>query len=245
MYINIATMYIDVYMRHSGIKTLNKYEKPREKATKQGINNLTNEELLAIILRSGGKDNSAIDLARNLLKKFFNFKNLLTVELEELLQIKDIGIAKATSIKASCEIALRILDKSENIQKITTPEDVYKLMYKDLYGKQQEYLYLLNLNNKSIPISKDLLTIGTNNQTLITSRDIYKKALAKNATSIILIHNHPSNDPTPSKEDLETTETVAEAGKKIGIPLLDHIIFSDTKYVSLKSLNIFNTYKFK
>jgi len=230
-------------MKHLRICELNAQEKPREKALKRGLHNLTNEELLAIILRSGGKDVSALDLSRNILKRFNNFKNILDVDIEELTQIKDIGIAKATSVKASCEIALRILDKSGDVKKISTPEDVYKFMYKDLYGKNQEYLYLINLNNKSVPISADLLTIGTHNQTLITSREIYKKALSKNAASIILIHNHPSNDPTPSKEDIKTTETVAEAGKKVGIPLLDHIIFADTRYVSLKSLNIFSTYK--
>ena len=229
----------------NSIKSLNNNEKPREKMIKNGIQNLTNEELLAIILRSGGKDTSAIELARFLLKKHTSFKKFLNIEFEELIQTKHVGVAKATSIKAACEIALRILDKSTEVKKISTPEDVYKLMYKDLYGKQQEYLYVINLDNKNVPISKDILTIGTINQTLITSRDVYKKALSKNATSIILTHNHPSNDPTPSKEDIVTTETIADAGKKIGIPLLDHVIFSDTNYVSLKALNIFSTYKFK
>jgi len=229
----------------NNINSLNQSEKPREKLIKRGISNLTNEELLAIIIRSGGSSASAIEVARNLLKTHSNFKNISNLELEELLQFKEIGIAKATAIKAACEIGLRIGDKSENVKKITTPKDVYDVIYKELYGKQKEYLYIINLDNKNRPISKEIITIGTTNQALISSKDVYQKALAKNAASIILVHNHPSNDPTPSKEDIITTEMIAEAGLKIGIPLLDHLIFTDTNYTSLKSLNIFSTYKFK
>jgi len=227
------------------IKDLNTQEKPREKLVLKGVSTLTDEELLAIILRSGGKESSVLDICRNLFKRYKNFKNLLNIEIEELLDIKDIGIAKATSIKALMEIALRVQQNTEELTQIKTPEDVYKLMYKHLYGKQKEYLYLINLNVKNKPISQDILTIGITDQTLVSSKDIYQKALAKNASYIILVHNHPSNDPTPSVQDIKVTEEVAEVGKKIGIPLLDHIIFADEKYVSLKSLNLFSTYKFQ
>lgn len=229
------------------IRNLSLFERPREKTATKGIKSLTDEELLAIILRSGGKYLSAIETAREILKQYGNLKNLLQLELEELTTIRDIGIAKATSIKAIGEIAVRIRyieDTSNKIKKINNPKDVYELMYKHLYGKPNEYLYLVSLNIKNIPISQDIVTIGTLDQTLINSRDIYKKALSKNAASIILVHNHPSNDPTPSIQDIKVTEAIAETGKKIGIPLIDHIIFTDNKYVSLKSLNLFNTYKF-
>lgn len=232
---------------NNSIRSLNLLERPREKLVTKGVKALTDEELLAIILRSGGKYLSAIEIARNIIKRYGNLKNLLQLELEELISIKDIGIAKASSIKVIEEIAVRIKyneDTQNKIKKISNPKDVYELMYKHLYGKPNEYLYLVSLNTRNIPISQDIVTIGTLDQTLINSRDIYKKALSKNAASIILVHNHPSNDPTPSIQDIKTTEIVAETGKKIGIPLIDHIIFTDTNYTSLKSLNLFNTYKF-
>jgi DNA repair protein RadC len=230
------------------IRNLNLFERPREKLVEKGIKSLTDEELLALILRSGGKNLSAIEVARYAIKQYGNLKSLIQLELEELTTIKNIGIAKATSIKAIGEIAQKIKydeESSNKIKKINNPKDIYALMYKHLYGKQSEYLYLVSLNVKNIPISQDIVTIGTIDQTLISSREIYKKALSKNAASIILVHNHPSNDPTPSPQDIRVTEMVAETGKKIGIPLIDHIIFTDTTYVSLKSLNLFNTYKFK
>lgn len=225
------------------ITDLNAQEKPREKLVTAGVSSLTDEELLSIIIRSGGKDSSALDTARKLLKKYGDFKHLLNTDIEELLTIKNIGIAKATCIKAMLEIAVRMKETPKELTAIKNPEDVYNLMYKHLYGKQKEHLYLINLNSRNHPISQDLLTIGTTDQTLVSSKDIYKKALAKNASYIILVHNHPSNDPTPSVQDIKITEEVAETGKKIGIPLIDHLIFSDSKYVSLKSLNLFNTYK--
>jgi len=222
---------------------LNNQEKPREKLVTTGEYALTDEELLAIILRSGGTTGSAITLARNIIKTYGSIRNIVSLDFEQLRNIKDIGPAKATSIKALGEISKRITGERNFREHISTPKDVYKAIYTELYGKQEEYLYILILDSRNKIISKELITKGTVNQSLISSRDIYKKALAKNATSIILIHNHPSNDPTPSKEDIIATEMVAEIGKKIGIPLLDHLIFADTGYTSMKSLNLFNIYK--
>lgn len=226
-----------------GIKSLNPQEKPREKLINLGVKNLTNEELLAIIIRSGGIKSSVLEISREILKKHKNFKNISNLEIEELSQFKNIGLVKATCIKAACEIGLRFNEDQIN-EKITTPKDVYDSMYKELFGKQKEYLYLINLDIKNKIISKDILTIGTVDQSLITSKEVFKQALSRKASSIILVHNHPSNDATPSKEDILATELVAEAGMRIGIPLIDHIIFADSNYTSLKSLNIFKTYKF-
>jgi DNA repair protein RadC len=225
------------------LKDLNKKEKPREKLKSIGIKALTDEEIIALIIRSGGKNNSAIDVARKIINKFEGFKGILNAELEELTNFNNIGLAKACALKAACEITTRMesthLQKNHEAQK---PEDIYNILRKDLYGKEKEHLYIVSLNPRNRIIAKDLISVGTVNQTLTYIREIYKTALTRNASSIIMAHNHPSNDPTPSEDDLKVTERVAIMGKDIGIPLVDHIIVCDTTFASLKALNLFKTY---
>ena len=226
------------------IKDLENNEKPREKMAAHGPSTLSDSELLAIVLRSGGKDGSAIDLARKILKEFGGLKGLANSEIEQLTKIKDVGIAKATSVKAACEIALRIDNKMEiENSEIKKPEDVFSTVKKDTFARNKEQLFLLSLNSRNRLISKDLISIGTLNETLIHPREVFKTALSKNAASIILVHNHPSNDSGPSTDDIKVTERIAKAGITIGIPLIDHVIVCDNGYTSLKSLNLFSTYK--
>ncbi len=230
-------------MRSQRIKDLNTSEKPREKVIKHGIEILTNEELLSLIIRSGGKEYSSTTLARNILRKFGSFKEILNANLIEITKTKDVGIAKATGILAACEIARRInITEIKSGIEVRKPEDVYKLLRNDLYGRNKEYFYVIHLNSRNRLISKDNISVGTINQTVIYQREVYKSAITKNAVSIIIAHNHPSNDPTPSEQDIRITSDIAKIGKTLGIPLIDHVIVCDNTFLSLKALNIFKTY---
>jgi DNA repair protein RadC len=221
------------------IKDLQNEEKPREKMISLGAENLTNTELLAIILRSGGKGKSAVSLSRELFIKFGNIKNLLSADIKELTSIKNIDLAKATSIKALEELSKRYLQPAkEKDLYVKTPQDAYEIIKSDIYNKEQEYLFLLTLDNRNKLISKDLISKGTINETLIHPREIFKTALAKNACSIILIHNHPSNKPDPSNEDITVTKRIFKAGINIGIPLTDHLVVTNDDFVSMKSQNL-------
>lgn len=225
------------------IKDFQSDEKPREKALFHGVSVLTDTELLALVLRSGGKNESVVELARSVLNKFGGLPKLCTCNSQELIKFKNIGIAKATAIKAACEIALRVKSTCAKKFIVKKPEDVKRLMQKDLYGKSKEYLYVISLDARRKVLAKDLVSIGTATESLIHPREVFKKAIAQNAVYIILVHNHPSNDPTPSLEDVQVTKQLAEAGQKVGIPLLDHIIMSDSEFSSMKTLEIFTEHK--
>lgn len=223
------------------IKDLQREEKPREKLIDKGAENLTDVELLAIILRSGGSNNSATSLSRALLNRFQSFKELFNADMKELENFKYIGHAKATSIKALGEISKRYVSKGLNTldgKNIRTPQDVYSIIHKDTLDKDQEYLFLLTLDSRSNLISKDLISKGLLNETLIHPREIFKKALAKSACSIILVHNHPSNKSDPSDEDIKVTKRIVRVGIEMGIPLIDHLIVTNDGFSSMKSLNL-------
>jgi DNA repair protein RadC len=221
------------------IKDLQNQEKPREKLVSRGAENLTDIELLAIIIRSGGKDKSAVSLARDLLIKFRDLKSLLSADIKELTSFKNIDLAKATSIKAVEELSKRYLYPTDSTDRyVKTPKDAYEIIKKDVFNKDQEYLFLLTLDVRNKLISKDLLSKGTINETLIHPREIFKKALAKNACSIILVHNHPSNNPDPSEEDIRVTRRIFKAGINIGIPLTDHLVVTNDNFVSMKAQNL-------
>jgi DNA repair protein RadC len=205
-----------------------------------GAQALSDSELLAIILRSGGRQESAIQIAQQLLKNFGGFKELAETDIKQLINYKNIGVAKACAIKAACEISLRV-SFSINTEKIciNKPKDIFELLRKDFFNKKQEHLYMISMDSRNKLITKDLISVGTLNETLIHPREIFKKALAINASSIALAHNHPSGDPTPSSEDISVTQRIAKIGIEMGIPLLDHIIIAEDTFVSIKALNLF------
>ncbi|MBP7927550.1 DNA repair protein RadC [Patescibacteria group bacterium] len=226
------------------IKDIELKNRPRERLQAAGGGVLTDAEVLAIVLRTGGKTISALDLAQHLLIKYANLITVINTDIEQLKNEPNMGYVKATTLSAVNEIAKRVLLETKEPQiKIVRPTDAYALLKKDLYSKDQEHLYLISLDSRNNYISKDLICIGTVNETLVPAREIYRKALLKNATFVILAHNHPSNDPTPSPQDLLVTEKIALVGKELGIPLIDHIIVTNTTFTSLKALNLFSTYK--
>ena len=221
------------------IKDLQKEEKPREKMVEKGSEVLTDVELLAIIIRSGGRNTSATNLSRELILKFGNLKNVLSADIEQLKNFKNIDIAKATAIKAVEEISKRYLTPfREEAVKIKSPKDVYGLIRKEVINKEEEYLFLICLDSRNRLISKEIISKGTINETLIHPREIFKRALNKNAYSIILVHNHPSNESDPSDEDIKVTKRVFRAGIDMGIPLTDHLIVTSNDFMSMKAQNL-------
>lgn len=205
----------------------------------KGAESLSDTELLAIVLRTGGENNSVLELAGKILKKFGGLKGLLNADITQIQTLKDVGTTKAVTLKAVCEIALRIsMEEKSGDLSIRKPEEVFRFLKKDFFEKNKEYLYLLSLDSRNKIISKDLISIGTLNETLIHPREIFKTALLKNAAGIILAHNHPSGDTSPSMEDLKVTEQVAKAGNIIGVNFIDHVIVSNTGFLSIKSLGI-------
>lgn len=222
------------------IQDLNKDEKPREKLINLGPSVLTESELIALLLGTGGKQKSALDLARELLTKHDGIEGLADIPIEQLLAIKNISKAKACAIKAAMEIGLRVTSPASNLQKqeITKPSDVFSLLKKQIYKKNKEHLFLISLNSRNKLIATDLISLGTINEALISPSEIFKQALIRNAVAIILAHNHPSNDPNPSDSDLAITYRIAKCGQDLGIPLVDHIILASSTFISLKATNL-------
>jgi DNA repair protein RadC len=210
-------------------------ERPRERLITDGPESLSNQELLAIILRTGTKDESVLQLANRLLKKFEGLRMLKDATVEEITSIKGIGLAKAVQIIASLELGRRISRlQYDDRYVIRSPEDAAKYVMEDMRFLTQEHFVSVYLNTKNQVIHKKTVFIGSLNASIVHPREVYKEALKRSAASIICIHNHPSGDPTPSREDIEVTKRLAECGKIIGIELLDHLIIGEQKYVSLK-----------
>jgi DNA repair protein RadC len=230
---------------HYLIKDLNQYEKPREKLLKYGANNLTDIELLALLLRSGGKEKSALDLARQLKEKYNKLSDLVNVDVQQLSQFKFIDIAKASAIVAAVEFAVRISSEKnlEKCEAVKSPQDLFTIMRKDLFGKSKEHLFLVSLNSRNKIIAKDLISVGTVNETMMSPREILRQALLRNAVGIVLVHNHPSNDPAPSDDDILSTRKLAQITASAGLLFLDHLIVSDTTFISMKNLGLLEQFK--
>jgi len=214
------------------IKDLPDIEKPREKLKRLGADNLSNEELIAIILRTGTFDMSVKDLAINISKEINVLKyNDLTIA--NLTQIKGVGEVKAITLLAAIELGRRTMKiKSNNKISITNANIVFELYRYELQGLEQENLIVLFLDTKKQLITSKTMFIGTINKIIVHPREIYHEAIKNCAVFIILIHNHPSGDPTPSKEDIEFTKEIEQVGYLIKIPLIDHIIIGNNKYYS-------------
>lgn len=219
--------------------TLLNDEFPREKLLKFGADHLTDAELIAVLLRVGGRDTSSVSLARSLIRHYGNLNALLNVPLLELINYKNIGVAKACTLKATFELGLRINFNNTSRKKVKTPRDVFNVLKKDFFSKNREHFFLLSVDSRNRLISKDLLAIGTLNETVAHPREVFKRALQVSAVAIIVAHNHPSGDVTPSQEDIDLTNVLAKSGKLLGIPLMDHVIISQNEYVSIRSLGLF------
>ena len=216
------------------IKEIPINDRPRERLINNGSNILSNEELLAIILDTGTKNKSAKDLAISVLSKINHISELKDINYQNLINIKGIGISKATKILALIELSKRINAKLETLNNIKANNSkvIYEYFKDKLMDEKQEYFYCLYLNNKKRIIKNKLLYIGTINQTLIHPRDIFKEAYLLSASAIICIHNHPSGNTAPSKEDIMMTKNLKEVGLIMGINVVDHIIIGKNNYYS-------------
>lgn len=218
-------------MDNTLIKDIPKSERPRERLKKYGRENISNEELLSIILNTGTKNKSVKDISNLILSKINDITDLKDITLNSLKQIDGIGEIKAIKILASIELGKRVyMDKNLVNIKMDTPEKIYNYMKNEVEGKNQEYFYAIYLDSKKNLIDKKLLFIGTLNKSIVHPREIFKYAYLLSASSIICVHNHPSGDTIPSKEDLNLTKALVEIGKIQGINIIDHIIIGKNYY---------------
>ena len=216
------------------IKTLPLDERPREKLIKHGPRTLTNSELLAIIISKGSKKESVLTLVNRLFKKY-NLKSLSRLKIANLKKQFGIGDAKACQIMACFELGRRLSSfKQDKKPVIKQAKDVAKLFIPKMNGLEKEYFKGIYLDSRKRIIKQETIFIGSLNESVVHPREIFKIALDENAAAIILLHNHPSGDPKPSNFDIEITKELVKAGNLLGIPVLDHIIIGEKKYVSLK-----------
>ena len=221
------------------MKELPVSERPYEKLELYGAENLTNSELLAIIIKSGTKENTALDLAKKVLslndstnKEDISF--LQEISIVDYMKIKGIGKVKAIQLQAVSELAKRINKpiNKENI-KIKESKDVAKLLMSELRYEKREKVKLILLNSKNIVVEIKDISYGGSNFAMIEPKEVLNEAIKLQAPKIILVHNHPSGDVTPSKADFNITDRIYEASEILGIKLLDHIIIGDNKYESI------------
>ena len=218
------------------IKDIPNNERPRERLIKYGVNNLSNEELLSIILGSGTKNKSCKEISLEIIKEYEDITNLKDVSINSLSKISGIGLSKACNIVAAIELGKRVnmINKSDS-NKLNNPSKIYDYMKDELINKKQECFYALYFDNKQRVIDKRLLFIGTINRSIVHPREIFKYAYLCSASSIAIIHNHPSGDVTPSKEDIELTKNINELGMINKIPLIDHIIVGINNFYSFNN----------
>jgi DNA repair protein RadC len=217
------------------VRDLPKPERPRERLQKFGPEVLSAQELLALVIGRGIPKKSVMSIAQELLAKFGNIKAISQATIGELSQIKGIGLAKAAQIKACFELGKREeLDPEVENFNIKDPEGVVKAIRASIKDKAKEHfkLILLNPRNKIIGIST--ISIGTLNASLVHPREVFKDAIVHSAASVVLAHNHPSDDPEPSEDDLTITKRLIEAGKILGVEVIDHIIIAKNGFLSFK-----------
>ena len=200
-------------------------ERPREKLIQKGRSFLSDEELIAIFLRTGIKGCNVVELASRLKRAAGSLTSLGRMEAREIMQCcKGIGSAKAATLAAVFELGHRAVKEQISREDMSTPDAVYHYLAGDLRYEQQEHFVVLMLDTRRHLIRRSNISKGTLNRTMVHPRDVFREAIVSNACSIIIAHNHPSGDPTPSKLDRELTECLVEAGRAIHIPVLDHII---------------------
>lgn len=205
---------------------------PREKLIKYGAENLTEYELLAIILGVGSSSDNVFDLSKRILADYSNIKELLDVSYEELIKIKGIKMAKATKIIASIEFAKRIFEYKPSKIKFDNPKIIYSFMRLDIENKTHEEFFVLYLDKRLHLIKKDLITIGTNDLVIFDIKEIFKRALKYGSSNLILVHNHPSGYLNPSQSDIDATLKAITAGNSLDINIIDHVIISNEGYYS-------------
>ena len=216
------------------ILDMQKEERPRERLIKNGALALSDSELLAIILRTGSKKENVINLSKRILGKY-NIKQLSQINITQLMKVHGIKESKAAQILACFEIARR-LESFNRVEKpkISSPEDVYRRLFPRMREQKKEMFIELCLDTKNQILKEEVISVGSLNANVVHPREVFKLALTESAAHIIVAHNHPSGDPTPSREDIEITKKLAETGNIMGITVLDHVIIGDGRHFSMK-----------
>lgn len=222
------------------IKELPTDERPREKLLRYGAGTLSNAELISILLRTGYANNSAIDVANKILSgSVHGLRCFGEMTVEELCKTKGVGKTKAAQLLAAFEIGKRVVASDLTTRKkITAPKDVVAYCIHDMKLLNREHFNIIMLNTKNEIISYENISIGNLNSSIVHPREVFINAIKKSSASIILVHNHPSGNPNPSKEDDLITKRLVDAGKLIGIEVLDHLVVGDGKYYSYKEANM-------
>ena len=217
------------------LKDLPPEERPRERLHAYGAQALTAAELIAILIRTGNAERSAVALGEFLLSTFGSIQGIATASVEQLADVKGLGSAKAAQIKAAIEFGHRLaLFSEEGRPSIGGPQDVSNLLMPELRYQKKEHLKSILLNTKNRVLAIKTVSVGDLSSSIVHPREVYKDAVIASAASIIVAHNHPSGDPTPSAEDVAVTKRLIQSGEIMGIDLLDHIVLGDGTFVSLK-----------
>lgn len=228
---------MEVYML---IKSLPEDERPQEKALKNGVSALSDAELIALILRTGRHNASSLALAEEVLSICDEgLFSMGTFETEDLLKIEGIGPGKASTLMAAVELGKRIAASRKTEKYVADDPDMIADMFmEDLRYEKKEYFKSVILNTKSEIVAVDNVSVGELSSTIVHPREVFSRAIRKSAYGVVFVHNHPSGDPTPSSEDIATTERLVEGGRILGIKVLDHVIIGDGRYESMRSLDL-------
>lgn len=227
------------------VRDLPKSERPRERLIEYGPERLTSAELLSIILNSGIKGESVIMISQKLIMQFGSLKGIMDASLEDLKQIKGLGEAKASKLKASFAIAKKVMEEIRSYENekqsdrkkynaVTSPEVIYEIIKTRIINFSKEHFFVISLDTRNNFIGIDEISVGTLTASLVHPRETFESAIKRHAAHIIIAHNHPSGETEPSEDDLKITKRLTEAGKIMGIEVLDHLIITDKSYLSFK-----------
>jgi DNA repair protein RadC len=231
------------------IQDLGESDRPRERLVRLGAQALSNAELVAILMRTGTRGLSALDVAHRVLslgregllpaeEPEPGLRHLVTLTLEQLERVPGVGLAKAVQLKAAVELGRRVATSQSARTSVRSPRDVSTLVMEEMRFLDREQFRIVLLDAKNHVLGVRVVSVGSLSSSIVHPREIFKEAIARSSAAIILVHNHPSGDPTPSREDVEVTRRLVEAGRLLGIEVLDHVVVGDNKYVSFKEKGI-------
>ncbi|WP_203333118.1 RadC family protein [Planococcus beigongshangi] len=216
------------------IRDVHSADRPRERLINQGATSLSNQELIAIMLRTGTRQESVLHLANRVLHHFEQIQQMKDASIEELTSINGIGQAKAVQLLAAVELGRRLSSKQTDAKyTIRSPKDAASYLMADMTSLKQEHFVVLFLNIKNQVLHRQTIFVGSLNASIVHPREIFREAVRRSAASIVCAHNHPSGNPAPSPEDIAVTKRLMEAGSIVGIELLDHLIIGDHQFISL------------
>lgn len=226
-------------MDYRRLKDLPEELLPRERLFQFGSDALSNREILAILLRTGLKGENVLDFAERLLTEAGGLSGLARLTVHELTQLRGMGNAKAAELKAAIELGRRSVSSDPMVRPIiNSPQDIAHLVMEEMRYLDREHFRVVSLSTKNHVLGISSISVGSLNSSLVHPRECFKEAIRRNSNAIILLHNHPSGDPTPSREDIDVTRRLSDGGQILGIEVLDHVIIGDNRYISLKERGI-------